>query len=58
VAIAFYRKYGDDGIGRQLDEGVQEEAGDVGVAGGVAVPDDSSVVPPPSYEEATASVAD
>ena len=52
MAIAFYRKYGDDGIGRQLDEGVQEEADDVGVAGGVAVSDDSSIASP-SYEEAT-----
>ena len=46
AAIAFYQKYGDDGIGRQLGGGEQEgEGGDVGAA-------------PPTYEEATASVAD
>jgi len=52
AAIAFYRKYGDDGIGRLLEVQEEGDGGDVAVVGGVVVPDDSSVAPPPSYAEA------
>lgn len=54
AAIAFYRKYGDDGIGRELGGEVQEgDEDDLEAAAPAPVALDDMSVPPPSYEEAT-----